>query len=105
MHEGSELLFRRSTHMKRNRLIISTIICVLIALFGIITYQRFLAVCVIVLFCLAVLVWYVIEKLSAIQQSVEKTERYLDEMQKSRYREPDFFPRWKGARSIPLSVQ
>ncbi|WP_048068208.1 hypothetical protein [Methanoregula boonei] len=70
--------------MKRNRLIIFTIICAVIALLGLITYQRFLAVGVIVLFCLALFVWYVIEKLSAIQQSLEKIERHLDEIRRSR---------------------
>lgn len=68
--------------MKRNRLIIFTIICAFIALLGMITCQRLLAICVIVLFCLAVPVWYVIEKLSAILQSLEKIEQHLDEMRK-----------------------
>jgi|GEM_PF-5617795 Na+-transporting methylmalonyl-CoA/oxaloacetate decarboxylase gamma subunit len=69
--------------MERNRLIALTIICAMIALFGIVSYQWLLGVCIIAVFLLILAAWYVIETLSAIRQSVEKIERQLEEMQKS----------------------
>jgi hypothetical protein len=69
-------------HMKSNLLIVITIICGIIALFGIITYQWFLVCGIIALFILILLVWYVTEKLIAIQQSVEKIEQHLEAMRK-----------------------
>jgi len=69
--------------MENNRLVALTIICAMIALFGIITYQWFLAFCVIVVFLLILAAWYVIETLSAIRQSVEKIEQHLEEIRKS----------------------
>ncbi len=66
--------------MGNNRLIALTIICAMIALFGIVSYQWFLAFCIIAVFLLILAAWYVIETLSAIRQSVEKIERQLEEM-------------------------
>jgi hypothetical protein len=50
-----------------------TIVCAIIILFGIITSRRLLAICVVVLFCPALLAWCMIEKLSAIEQRAEKS--------------------------------
>jgi len=69
--------------MENNRLVALTIICAMIALFGIVTYQWLLGVCIIAVFLLILAAWYVIETLSAIRQSVEKIEQQLEEMQKS----------------------
>jgi uncharacterized protein (DUF58 family) len=70
--------------MESNRLIALTIICALIALLGIISYQWFLACCIIAVFLLILAAWYVIETFSAIRQSVEKIEQQLEEMRKTR---------------------
>jgi len=70
--------------MNSNRLIMFTIVCAIMILFGIITSQRFLAIYVVILFCPALLAWCMIEKRSACQQSAEKIRLHLDEMQKSK---------------------
>jgi ABC-type polysaccharide/polyol phosphate export permease len=70
--------------MKSNWLIHLTIICGIIVILGVITYQWFLACCIIAVFVLVLFVWHVIETLSAIRQSIEKIERHLDEMQKTK---------------------
>jgi predicted membrane protein len=68
--------------MKKNQLTIFLIVCIIIAVSGVILYQWFLAVCVIVFFCLALFAWHVIDTLSAIRTSMEKIEQHLEGMKK-----------------------
>lgn len=68
--------------MKKNQLALFLVICAIIAVFGVISYQWFLAACIIAFFFLALLAWHVIGTLSAIRQSVEKIEQQLEEMKK-----------------------
>ena len=70
--------------MERNGFIIFFIICVITALYGIITYQWLLACVLIVIFLLVLAGREVYGKLSAIQQNVEKIEQHLDAIRKSR---------------------
>ena len=70
--------------MERNGFIIFVIVCVIIALYGIITYQWLLACVLIALFLLVLAGREVYEKLTSIQQNVEKIEQHLDEMRKSK---------------------
>jgi len=70
--------------MKQNRLVIFAGASIIAALYGFITFQWLFAICVIVLLSLALVAWDVYEKVSAMQQSLEKIERHLEEMQKSR---------------------
>lgn len=70
--------------MERSGIILLAVICGIIALYGIVTYQWLLACCIIALILLVLGGWKVIEKLSAIQRDVEKIEQHLDAMRKSK---------------------
>jgi Flp pilus assembly protein TadB len=70
--------------MKSNHLIIFTIICAIVLVYGAITFQWLVSCIIIALLILTGLIFYLNGILVSIQQNLEKIEQHLDVIRKSR---------------------